>query len=446
MSNRGLPLRRITGHCTVAADRVTAWYRLAPQGWSFRPDGARERLIVDIADAIAQLNKRSLHLRVTTRPYPVSQWAAAHDANAPAPLPDWPDHVIRDQMHLARRSMADKEVYLGVDLGASRRVLHALSGISGGAADREVAAMAKPIREVDELLRHPGFEGTPVSPRQLEWLLHRSCSLGLPAPLTLGAAEDEEWEREDLGEFTDRVTWTAVPYGRTIVVRGETNRAEARILGHSGHRIRRHRLGRQLTRYAVTRQGVNDGTKKAIEDSQDDEPDPTVPAEDGGRRSADAPPRAETFARAQVVWDVTSDGGVSRASRSPRARVEPRVLPSEGVLPVSPSERRDPGGSAPPRESSGDWRKTPLAAEPKNGRAVSTTSGLADTPRPPGSVLTGEVVTGAADRVRHPAVPRAHDGNAQLADDGIGYFVYDPRTGAMRHRRAGVDNRDEDAS
>jgi hypothetical protein len=102
-------------------------------------------------------------------------------------------------------------------------VLHALSGFSGRAADREVAAMAKPIRELDGLLRHPGFEGTPASPRQLEWLLHRSCSLGLPAPLTLGAAEDAQWERDDLDEFTDPVTWTAVPYGRTIVVRGEAN-------------------------------------------------------------------------------------------------------------------------------------------------------------------------------------------------------------------------------
>ena len=75
-------------------------------------------------------------------------------------------------------------------------------------------------------MRYPGFEGTPVSPRQLEWLLHRSCSLGLPAPLTLGAAEDAEWDRDDLGEFTDHVTWTAVPYGRTIVVRGEADGAE----------------------------------------------------------------------------------------------------------------------------------------------------------------------------------------------------------------------------
>ncbi len=219
-----------------------------------------------------------------------------------------------------------------------------------------------------------------------------------------------------------------------------------RILGHSGRRMRRHHLGRQLTRYAATRQGVNDGTKKAIEDSQVEEPEPTVPADDGGRRAADAPPRAETFARAQVVWDVTSDGGVSRTSKSPRARVEPRVLRSERVLPVSPSERRDPGGSAPPRESSGDWRRTPFAAEPLNGRAVSTTSGLADAPRPPASALTGEVVTRAADRERRPAVPHAHDANEQLADDGIGYFVYDPRTSAMLHRQPEVDDRDVDAS
>ena len=81
MSSRGLSLRRITGHCTVAGDRVTAWYQLAPQGWSFRPDNARERLVLDTADALAQLTKRNLHLRVTTRPYPVSRWAQAHDAN-----------------------------------------------------------------------------------------------------------------------------------------------------------------------------------------------------------------------------------------------------------------------------------------------------------------------------------------------------------------------------
>ena len=38
MSSRGLSLRRITGHCTVAGDRVTAWYQLAA-GWMVEPFG-----------------------------------------------------------------------------------------------------------------------------------------------------------------------------------------------------------------------------------------------------------------------------------------------------------------------------------------------------------------------------------------------------------------------
>ena len=82
MSKSGLALRRISGHCTVTADKIHAWYLLDPQGWSFRPDSVREQLIIDGADTYAQLVKRSIHIRVTTRPYPVSRWAADHDANA----------------------------------------------------------------------------------------------------------------------------------------------------------------------------------------------------------------------------------------------------------------------------------------------------------------------------------------------------------------------------
>jgi len=221
--SKGLAMRRISGHCTVSADRVYAWYRLAPQAWSFRPDGVREQLILEAADAYAQLAKRQLHIRVTTRPYPVSHWAKAHNRNAPAPLPGWREHLMTDQRHLALRSMADKEVYVGVEVPALRRGLHALSAVMPSIADREVAALAKPIRATDEVMALSGLAGTPATPRELEWLLHRSCSLGLPAPLTLGAAEDEAWDSEDLAEFTDQVQWTAVPFGRTLVVHGEVD-------------------------------------------------------------------------------------------------------------------------------------------------------------------------------------------------------------------------------
>jgi hypothetical protein len=219
-----------------------------------------------------------------------------------------------------------------------------------------------------------------------------------------------------------------------------------RILGHSGRRMRRHHLGRQLTRYVVTRQGVNDGTKRAIEDTRDEDPEPTVPADEGGRRAANAPARAETFARAQVVWDVTGDGGLSRMSASRRSRVDPRVLTTQGVLPTSPEVRPEPRESTLPREGSNyRWqRETP--APPRKGRALEAPSGLVHASQPPGGLLQGEVLTGTIDRASEPAVVSAHDANAQLADGGIGYFVYDPQTGSMLHRRAGVDDLDSDAS
>lgn len=84
MRTTSLALRRIVGHCTVTSRAIHAWYLLAPQGWSFRPDAVREQFIVDAADTYAQLVGRQLHLRVTTRPYPVSRWAQDHDRNAPA--------------------------------------------------------------------------------------------------------------------------------------------------------------------------------------------------------------------------------------------------------------------------------------------------------------------------------------------------------------------------
>ena len=164
MSKSGLALRRISGHCTVTADKIYAWYLLDPQGWSFRPDSVREQLIIDGADTYAQLVKRSIHIRVTTRPYPVSRWAADHDANAPAPLPGWRDYLMTDQRHLSGRSMADKEVYVGVEIPARKGLYKALGGLAGSLSDREVLALSNQIRATDEIMASPGMDGAPPPP------------------------------------------------------------------------------------------------------------------------------------------------------------------------------------------------------------------------------------------------------------------------------------------
>src|SRR5699024_3367424 len=74
--------RSIDGHLVRTGGDVYAWYRLAPQRWSFRSDSQRRDLIAAIAGQYAELQGRWMHLRVTNRPYPIRMWAEAHVHNA----------------------------------------------------------------------------------------------------------------------------------------------------------------------------------------------------------------------------------------------------------------------------------------------------------------------------------------------------------------------------
>src|SRR3954465_1917626 len=77
-----IALRSVDGHLVRTRTQVWAWYRLAPQRWSFRSDSARNNLIVTIAGQYAELAGRWLHLRVTSSAYPIAHWARAHVDNA----------------------------------------------------------------------------------------------------------------------------------------------------------------------------------------------------------------------------------------------------------------------------------------------------------------------------------------------------------------------------
>ncbi|MGH3611198.1 MAG: ATP-binding protein, partial [Pseudonocardia sp.] len=117
-----IALRSIDGHLTRTSGQVMAWYRLAAQAWSFRSDSQREVLIRQIAAQLGELHGRWLHLRVTTRPYPVHQWAESFDHNALGRMPDvagalgWDGFLEGEQRHLMGLSMSDKEVFLGVEV------------------------------------------------------------------------------------------------------------------------------------------------------------------------------------------------------------------------------------------------------------------------------------------------------------------------------------------
>lgn len=225
-----LTLSGIVGHCTVTGGSVQAWYRLATFGWEYRPDSERETRIITTADGYSQLVGRTLHLRVTTRPWSVRDWARAHDRDAQDPLPGWSDHLIALQSQLSGQSLASKETYMGVSIptttAANLRALYAgparAAGVMPARQAREtVRALLPAITTTDEVMARTGFAARPVSTREMEWLMHRSVGLGLPAPLTLGAVSDPEWTGDDLPEFTDAVQWEPVPFARTMAVSGE---------------------------------------------------------------------------------------------------------------------------------------------------------------------------------------------------------------------------------
>ncbi|SDP65013.1 AAA-like domain-containing protein [Actinopolyspora xinjiangensis] len=227
--------RSIDGHLLRTGQDVFAWYRLSPQRWSFRSDSQRQDLIAAIAGQYAELQGRWLHLRVTNRPYPIRMWAEAHVRNAHNPPPDVPgalsfdDYMVGEQQQLMGRSMAEKEVYLGVQVQtrnvvdrAVERAAPLLRRVFPEAVDAELVALDSEIEHLDQVIGSAGLDGRPVTAEEISWLMHRSCSLGLPAPRNLPATPGGEWQPEDLASFTDAADMHQEPYAPTVTVRGRT--------------------------------------------------------------------------------------------------------------------------------------------------------------------------------------------------------------------------------
>jgi len=236
--------RSIDGHLVRTSSEIYAWYRLSPQRWSFRSDAQRRDLIAAIAGQYAELQGRWLHLRVTTRPYPIRMWAEAHVHNAINRLPDVPgalsfdDYLVGEQQQLLGRSMAEKEVYLGVQVqtrSAVDRVVERtaplLRKILPEAVDAELIALDSEIEHLDQVIGGAGLEGRPATAAEMSWLMHRSCALGLPAPRSLPAVPGSSWEPEDLASFTDAADFHAEPYAPTLTVRGRTG-SNAGVTSH----------------------------------------------------------------------------------------------------------------------------------------------------------------------------------------------------------------------
>ncbi|HET9653745.1 MAG TPA: ATP-binding protein [Kineosporiaceae bacterium] len=218
-----LTLRTIDGNIALTATHAWAWFALPTQRWAFRADHERLNLVLDGASRLSALAGRQLHLRITSRPYPAASWARALDERTPFPLAgvpndEWGDHLVRVQKHLRAATMAEKEMYLGVRLSDRSGVASMAERLLRRPTGRELERLDRDAALVAETVAGPGLEGRAVKAAELEWLMRRSLSLGLPAPGALSPVQDGRWETEDLFELTDGVVYEAEPFSPSVRV------------------------------------------------------------------------------------------------------------------------------------------------------------------------------------------------------------------------------------
>jgi hypothetical protein len=220
-----MALRYVDNNLCFTAHEAWAWFVLPTQLWSFRSDAQREQLLFGAGDALAWLAGHRLHLRMTSRPYPVAEWAKRLDELTPEPLQSgsassWTENLIRMQRHLHAKTMAEKEVFLGVRISSRPPTHRVMSALWRRPSNVEHARLLPEVERITESVALPGLEGRPATAAEMEWLLRRSIGLGLPSPNELSPIDAGTWEEEDLHTFTDAVDYAARPLGRTVELTG----------------------------------------------------------------------------------------------------------------------------------------------------------------------------------------------------------------------------------
>lgn len=225
-----LALTEVRGSLTFTANTVTAWFTLAEQVWPFKADGHREQLIAAVAGQYAGLGGMQLHLRRTSVPFPIEQWAHDLEANA-EPLPDliyeredrslqsgarpvmptWRQHISDARARLTEGQYASGRTQLGITLPRPAGLSRLGKRGAGEAAD---AAIIERFTEIAEQLSAHGMKARPSGTAELLWLIYRSVGIGVTPPVH--AAGDVG--PEDITEFADAVDFERSRYSATTKI------------------------------------------------------------------------------------------------------------------------------------------------------------------------------------------------------------------------------------
>ncbi|MDR2256193.1 MAG: ATP-binding protein [Arthrobacter sp.] len=224
-----LALEAMIENVTFTKNSVMVWFNVRSKSLSFSPVQDIEAAIRADAVTFGKLAGRKLHLRGTTRPYQVKQWAQdtrdeayALSTNKPVgPTKDYtPDQgpikstggvdamLNREQIHLSTAAFSEKWVYLGIQLATKRKHPD---------ARRELLFHKEEIDELTRSFARSSLSLSPASRADMEWLLRRSLQLGLQVG-RIGTSAD--YEASDIPELVAAADWTSEPGDKHLLVTG----------------------------------------------------------------------------------------------------------------------------------------------------------------------------------------------------------------------------------
>ena len=228
---------RIAGPLSFTRGGMFCNYVLGGQPWDFRSQDDRLSLWDNATFRWAALKGRTIKLRSTPRPYPSYEFARSLDEDTPTPLPNvpggptWDEYLGYGQRRLQQTGLDTKMVTLSVWIGPNpkRSVQEELvAGVDHPLP--ETVRVIEEILQVSKILQGAGFNAKPMGPREMAFLMHRSLSMGVPAPMHAGVAGGR-WEPDDIAGFFSRREWVYEPLtGSTVKVVAE----------HQGRTVERH--------------------------------------------------------------------------------------------------------------------------------------------------------------------------------------------------------------
>ncbi len=228
------PRPRSRARCSSPRRGCSAGSSSGPQNWDFKTHTERVHLWDQVTYRLGALTSslgvevegRPLRLRVTTRPYPAFEFARALDEASPHRLPDvadetWDRYLQHAQHRLQSTGLDQKLVAVGVWVcpPVSKQVMVELVGGTEH-PDLATVKVLNEVAAVERIMAGPGFDGRPLSARDMAFLFHRSLSMGTPVPAAAGVGASR-WEPDELAAATQRCAWTAEPFGTTVTVHTE---------------------------------------------------------------------------------------------------------------------------------------------------------------------------------------------------------------------------------